>query len=87
MIHGPLVSETPTLGFYGTRNRRGGVVPGAGVNTNTVRFVDYRDVTSTVTIPGAHRGGTHRHEYTLDGKRIGYTYDDHLMQQIRALSG
>ena len=82
MIHGPLVSETPTLGFYGTRNRRGGVVPGAGVNTNTVRFVDYRDVTSTVTIPGAHRGGTHRHEYTLDGKRIGYTYDDFLMQQI-----
>jgi hypothetical protein len=38
-----------------------------------------RDVSSPVTTPGAHRGGTHRHEYTLDGKRVGFTYDDHLM--------
>ena len=79
-IHGPFVSEVPTLGAYGTTNRRGGVVaPTDG--TGTVRFFDYRDVTSAVTTPGAHRGGTHRHEYTLDGKRVGFTYDDALLTQ------
>lgn len=77
-IHGPLVSETATLGFYGTRNRRGGVVLGDG--SGDIRFYDMRDVTSAMTTPGAHRGGTHRHEYSLDGKRVGFTYDDHLLQ-------
>lgn len=33
-----------------------------------------------MTTPGAHRGGTHRHEYTLEGNRIGFTYDDFLLQ-------
>jgi len=37
--------------------------------------------TSRNTLPGAHRGGTHRHEYTLDGRRIGCTYDDFLLPQ------
>ena len=46
-----------------------------------VRFVDLRDVASEVTPPGAHRGGTHRHEFSRDGKRIGFTYDDHLLTQ------
>jgi len=77
-IHGPFLEETPVLGFYGTRNRRGAVVRGDGAGD--VRFVDLRDVTSDVTTPGAHRGGTHRHEYTLDGNRIGFTYDDFLLQ-------
>ncbi len=77
-IHGPLLEETPVLGFYSTRNRRGAVVRGDGAGD--VRFVDFRDVTSEVTTPGAHRGGTHRHEYTLDGNRIGFTYDDFLLQ-------
>jgi uncharacterized protein (TIGR03437 family) len=76
-IHGPLLEETPILGFYSTRNRRGGVVRGDGAGD--VRFVDFRDVTSDVTTPGAHRGGTHRHEYTLEGNRIGFTYDDFLL--------
>ena len=76
-IHGPFVSETPTLGFYGKTNRRGAVVP-AGTS-GQVRFLDARDVSSDITPPGAHRGGTHRHEYSLDGLRIGFTYDDHLL--------
>lgn len=77
-IHGPLLEETPILGFYSTRNRRGAVVRGDGAGD--VRFVDFRDVSSDVTTPGAHRGGTHRHEYTLDGNRIGFTYDDFFLQ-------
>ncbi len=77
-IHGPLLEETPVLGFYNIRNRRGAVVRGDGAGD--VRFVDCRDVSSEVTTPGAHRGGTHRHEYTLDGNRIGFTYDDFLLQ-------
>ncbi len=75
-IHGPLVSETAELGFYKTTNRRGGVVLADG--SGDIRFLDMRDVTSAATTPGAHRGGTHRHEYTLDGKRIGFTCDDFL---------
>lgn len=76
-IHGPLVSEVPTLGYYGRTNRRGAVVPADG--SGTVKWLDYRDVTSAVTPPGAHRGGSHRHEYSLDGKRVGFTYDDQLL--------
>ena len=29
----------------------------------------------------AHRGGTHRHEYSRSGNRIGFTYDDMLVQE------
>lgn len=76
-IHGPFVSETPTLGFYGKTNRRGGVAAGDG--SGTLYFFDVRDVSSEVTTPGAHRGGSHRHEWTLDGSRVGFTYDDHLL--------
>ncbi len=79
-IHGPLVSETARLGFYGATNRRGGVVAADG-SGDLKGFLDYRDVTSAVTTPGAHRGGTHRHDYSLDGTRIGFTYDDHLLTQ------
>jgi uncharacterized protein (TIGR03437 family) len=76
-IHGPFLEETPTLGFYGTRNRRGGVVRADG--SGEIRFVDLRDVSNEITTPGAHRGGSHRHEYTLAGNRIGFTYDDFLL--------
>jgi hypothetical protein len=79
-IHGPLMSETAKLGFYGTTNRRGGVAPADG-SGDLKGFLDCRDITSEVTTPGAHRGGTHRHEYTLDGKRVGFTYDDQLLTQ------
>ncbi len=78
-IHGPLVSEVPKLGYYGTTNRRGGVAKGDG--DGEIRFVDCRDVTSAITPAGAHRGGSHRHEFSADGKRIGFTYDDYLVTQ------
>ena len=79
-IHGPLVSEVPARGHYGKTNRRGALVPTDG--SQRLSWLDYRDVaTDRPTIPGAHRGGTHRHEYSQDGTRIGFTYDDHLLPQ------
>ncbi len=68
-IHGP-VGEP-----YFKSNRRGAVISAHG----SLRFLDVRDVASAVTPAGAHRGGSHRHEYSLDGKRVGFTYDDHLL--------
>lgn len=78
-IHGPPVKDVPRLGPYSRTNRRGAVVPGDG--SGKVTWLDARDVTSPVTPPGVHRGGTHRHEYSRDGRRIGFTYDDHLLPQ------
>jgi len=79
-IHGPLVSEVPQRGHYAKTNRRGATVPADG--SQRLSWLDYRDVaTDRPTLPGAHRGGTHRHEYSRDGSRIGFTYDDHHLPQ------
>ncbi|TFG49316.1 MAG: DUF3748 domain-containing protein, partial [Candidatus Brocadiia bacterium] len=40
-------------------------------------FIDARDVTVPFT-PGALRGGTHAHEWSGDGKWIGFTYNDDI---------
>lgn len=79
-IHGPLLSEVKERGYYGKPNRNGAEVLADG--SQTLSWLDFRDVAKDRdTLPGAHRGGTHRHEYTLDGKRIGFTYDDFLLPQ------
>jgi len=79
-IHGPLVDEVPQRGYYAKPNRTGAEAPGDG--SGTLIWLDRRDVeTDRPTLPGAHRGGTHRHEYSLDGRRIGFTYDDFLMPE------
>lgn len=76
-IHGPYLEEVKTRGYYGITNRTGVEVSANG--KGVVTKVDRRDVaTDRPTIPGAQRGGTHRHEYSRDGKRIGFTYDDYL---------
>jgi len=76
-IHGPPVAEVAERGPYGKTNRCGAAAAADG--SGTWRFLDRRDVaTDRDTLPGAHRGGTHRHEFSRDGRRIGYTYDDHL---------
>lgn len=77
-IHGPLLSEVAERGYYGTRNRQGGIVAADG--SQKLSWADCRDVTSDTTPKGALRGGTHRHEFTADGSRLGFTYDDFLMQ-------
>jgi hypothetical protein len=77
-IHGPMLDEVKERGTYSIRNRTALEVDGEG-KLSSVR-VDRRDVSSEITTAGAHRGGTHRHEYCRTGKRIGFTYDDFLLQ-------
>ncbi len=77
-IHGPFVHEVPWRGHYGKPNRKGAVVAADG--SGRLGWLDVRDIaTDRDTLPGAHRGGTHRHEYSLDGQRVGFTYDDFLL--------
>lgn len=79
-IHGPDVEELGARGPYAKPNRCGAIVPLSGAGTRT--WADHRDTaTDRDTLPGAHRGGTHRHEYSPDGRRIGFTYDDFLLPQ------
>jgi len=85
-IHGPFVAEAQATGvWYQGTNRRGGIAKADG--SNEIRFADMRDVTSDVTTPGAHRGGSHRHEYTAEGNRIGFTYDDFLLTSYQRTMG
>jgi hypothetical protein len=78
-MHGPLLNEVKARGYYGIRNRTGVEVSTDGLGKITK--VDMRDIApDRPTTSGAQRGSTHRHEYTQDGNRIGFTYDDYLMQ-------
>jgi hypothetical protein len=54
--------------------------PGVAIN------MDSRDVTFEYT-PGALRGGTHRHEWSRDGRFIGYTYNDAVMKKLEDSTG
>ncbi len=94
-IHGPLVAETPERGAYARSNRNGArvMLDGEVVERDGLFYLlkdgrynfswlDKRDAArDRDTLPGAHRGGTHRHEYCRTGTRIGFTYDDHLLPQ------
>ena len=51
-----------------------------------VTFIDARDVTAPYT-PGALRGGTHRHDWSGDGKWLGFTYNDQIMAEIERRTG
>jgi len=78
-IHGPPLDQVEARGPYAKTNRNGAMVrlDASGV----LHWLDHRDVANDRdTLPGAHRGGTHRHEYSRDGARIGFTYDDHLVR-------
>jgi len=77
-IHGPFLEEVDERGYYDIRNRTALEVDGEG--NKTFVNVDMRDISRDATVPGAHRGGTHRHEYSRNGKRIGFTYDDFLVR-------
>jgi hypothetical protein len=85
-IHGPFVDEVENRGYYGKPNRTGFIVVADGSRHFTK--ADMRDVeTGRPTTPGAHRGGTHRHEYSRNGNRIGFTYDDLLSQEYARTIG
>lgn len=78
-LHGPMLDEVEERGYYNIRNRTGMIVDGKGKQILTK--VDMRDIAvDRPTIPGAQRGGTHRHEFSRNGNRIGFTYDDYLQQ-------
>jgi len=49
-------------------------------------FIDARDVTHPFT-PGSLRGGTHAHEWSGDGKWIGFTYNDAVMAELEKRTG
>jgi hypothetical protein len=49
-------------------------------------FIDARDVVFPFT-PGALRGGTHRHEWSGDGKWIGFTYNDAILKALEDATG
>ena len=78
-IHGPLLDEVKERGYYDIKNRTAVIVDGNG--GSIVEKPDMRDVKNNPTTPGAHRGGSHRHEYTRSGNRIGFTYDDFLVKK------
>ena len=79
-IHGPPVADVPARGYYAKNNRNGVEVLADG--SGQLTWLDKRDTArDRDTIPGAHRGGTHDHEYTRDGTRLGVTYDDALMPE------
>ncbi|MEK7794255.1 MAG: DUF3748 domain-containing protein, partial [Candidatus Hydrogenedentota bacterium] len=79
-IHGPPLDQVSARGYYAKPNRNGASVPADG--SGKLSWLDFRDVaTDRSTTPGAHRGGTHRHEYSRNGKRIGFTYDDFLLPE------
>ncbi len=77
-IHGPFLDEVNERGYYDIRNRNGVEVDGEG--KGIITKIDLRDIKKQNTIPGAQRGGTHRHEYSRSGNRIGFTYDDFILQ-------
>lgn len=65
--------------------RRTGVIV-EDTHPNVPINMDARDVTFPYT-PGALRGGTHRHEWSKDGKWVGYTYNDAIMKAIEDSTG
>ena len=66
---------------YGPWHRQGVIVdtarPGSAVN------LDARDLTPPFT-PGALRGGSHVHVWDAAGDWVSFTYEDHVLAQLRA---
>ncbi len=65
--------------------RRTGVIVNDSL-PNIPILMDARDVTFPFT-PGALRGGTHRHEWSRDGRWVGYTYNDAIMKKMEDSTG
>ena len=65
--------------------RRTGVIVNDNL-PNVPILMDARDITFPFT-PGALRGGTHRHEWSRDGKWVGYTYNDAIMKKLEDSTG
>lgn len=75
-IHGPLHPSGPD-NRYEKHCRLGAIASGDG--SGTIKFSDARNVVPPFTV-GALRGGTHRHEFSGDGRWVGFTYNDAVMR-------
>ncbi len=86
-IHGPEIlnlNQTICKGnVYAKTNRRGCIISfDENFENFEKKWVDLREIDCNKGITsGAHRGGSHRHEYSANGQRIGCTYDDELLPQ------
>lgn len=65
--------------------RRTGVII-EDAKPNVPIYMDARDITFPYTA-GALRGGTHRHEWSGDGKWIGFTYNDAILKALEETTG
>ena len=81
-IHG--IEHDKSLNPYQQWKRTGVIVEDN--HPNIPIYMDARDITFPFT-PGALRGGTHRHEWSKDGKWIGFTYNDAIMKAIEDSTG
>jgi hypothetical protein len=81
-IHG--IEHDKDLNPYQQWKRSGVIVEDN--NPNIPIYMDARDITYPFT-PGALRGGTHRHEWSKDGKWVGFTYNDAIMKAIEDSTG
>ena len=77
-MSGPDVRDIPNSGYYSLKNRTAIEVSGDGAQYS-IRL-ECRDIKNKKTLPGSHRGSTHRDQYSKNGFRIGFTYDDFLNQ-------
>ncbi len=75
-IHGPL-NPTGADDQYEKHRRIGAIVSGDG--SGNLKFADARN-TKPPFVPGALRGGTHRHEWSGDGRWVGFTYNDAVVR-------
>lgn len=56
------------------------------LSESSLEMLDARDVVPPFT-PGALRGGTHRPEWSADGKWIGFTYEDAILTGLEEATG
>lgn len=75
-IHGPIHPTGPE-NRYEKHCRLGAIAGGDG--SGAIKFLDARNIVAPYTV-GALRGGTHRHEFSGDGRFVGFTYNDAVMR-------
>lgn len=70
--------ENPTEEWQYSAAHRRGVVVDVSQPGNAIPL-DARNLSPPYT-PGALRGGSHVHMFSADGKRVSFTYDDHVLE-------
>lgn len=77
--------ENPTADWQYSAWHRQGVVVDA-MRPGEMTPLDARDIVPPFT-PGALRGGTHVHVFDGEGKRVSFTYEDHVLATLDATDG